>query len=100
MNISWGNRELLAGCFEYVGESRIIKFPINNYILPKNPTLFLRTLQFEQFRTRYFESEKSKASGIPTVRYCAEQMNLSPNYLSDLLKKETCKRTQEYIHYY
>ena len=31
VNISWENRELFAGCFEYVGESRIIKFP-SNYI--------------------------------------------------------------------
>ena len=30
MSISWANRELLSGCFAYVGESKIIKTPINN----------------------------------------------------------------------
>ena len=29
VNISWANRELFAGCFVYVGESKIIKTPIN-----------------------------------------------------------------------
>lgn len=30
--------------------------------------------------------------------YCAKQLNISPNYLSDLLKKETGKTTQEHLH--
>jgi AraC-like DNA-binding protein len=38
--------------------------------------------------------------GIPNVSYCAEALHLSPNYLSDLLKKETGKTAQEHIHLY
>jgi AraC-like DNA-binding protein len=41
-----------------------------------------------------------KEKGLPTVKYLAEQVNLSPSYLSDLLKKETGKNTQEHIHFY
>lgn len=57
-------------------------------------------VRFEEFITDYFNSIKLKNNGIPTVKYCAEAMNLSPNYFSDLLKCETGKNTQEHIHYH
>jgi AraC-like DNA-binding protein len=57
-------------------------------------------VRFEKFITDYFNSEDLKEKGIPTVKFCAEAMNLSPNYFSDLLKSETGKNTQEHIHYY
>lgn len=47
----------------------------------------------------YFHSDQIH-NGLPTVLQCAEQVNLSPNYLSDLLRKETGKTTQEHIHYH
>lgn len=56
--------------------------------------------KIEELLTTYFNSEETLKQGIPTVKYCAEQVHLSPNYLSDLLKKETGKNTQEHIHYY
>jgi AraC family transcriptional activator of pobA len=34
---------------------------------------------------------------LPSVGYCAEQLNLSPKYFGDLIKKETGKSAQEYI---
>jgi len=37
---------------------------------------------------------------LPTVRFLADNVNLSPSYLSDLLKKETGKNAQEHIHFY
>jgi len=57
-------------------------------------------VRFESFMTDYFNSPKLKNKGIPSVKYCAEAMNLSPNYFSDLLKSETGKNTQEHIHYH
>ncbi len=57
-------------------------------------------VRFEGFMTDYFNSHKLKNVGIPTVKYCADAMNLSPNYFSDLLKSETGKNTQEHIHYH
>jgi AraC family transcriptional activator of pobA len=56
-------------------------------------------VRFEEFITEYFNSHELKNKGIPTVKYCAETMHLSPNYFSDLLKSETGKNTQEHIHY-
>lgn len=32
------------------------------------------------------------------VNYCVQELNLPPNYFSDLIKKETGKSAQEYIH--
>jgi AraC-like DNA-binding protein len=57
-------------------------------------------VRFEEFITDYFNSDELKDKGIPTVKFCAETMNLSPNYFSDLLKSETGKNTQEHIHYH
>lgn len=57
-------------------------------------------IRFEKFITTYFNSGELKEKGIPSVKYCAEFMHLSPNYLSDLLKSETGKNTQEHIQYY
>ena len=54
----------------------------------------------EKLLVDYYNSEQTLQKGIPTVNYCAEQVNLSKNYLSDLLKKETGKSTQEHIHFY
>ena len=34
---------------------------------------------------------------MPTVKYCADKLNLSANYLGDLIKKETGKSAQENI---
>ena len=53
--------------------------------------------RFESIINDYLHSESPKATGIPTVKYCADKLNLSPNYLGDLLKKETGKGPQELI---
>ena len=52
---------------------------------------------FEGILTNYFESEELQNQGFPSVKYLAEQFHLSPNYLSDLLKKETGKNGSEHI---
>lgn len=55
---------------------------------------------FETMLTDYFNSDKLITLGIPTVKYCADKMNLSPNYFSDLLKSETGKNTREHIQFH
>lgn len=57
-------------------------------------------IRFEAFLKDYFDSGKTESQGLPDVKFCAEAMGYSTNYLSDLLKKETGKSTQEHIHYY
>ncbi|WP_152285550.1 helix-turn-helix domain-containing protein [Flavicella marina] len=54
--------------------------------------------EFEQFLRGYYAKEKQLEFGIPTVQYCGEQMQMSPKYLSDLLRKETGQSTQDHIH--
>ena len=54
--------------------------------------------KFEKLLKKYYQSEKVHELGIPSVTYCAKELNLSGNYLSDLLKKETGKTAQEHIH--
>lgn len=53
--------------------------------------------RFEKVLDDYFSSEKLLESGSPTVSYCAEKLFMSPNYLGDLLKKETGKSALEHI---
>ncbi len=54
-------------------------------------------MRFERFLSEYFESERASREGVPSVQLCAKQMGYSPNYLSDLLRKETGKTTREHI---
>ncbi len=54
--------------------------------------------EFELLLKNYFSSEKPHELGIPSVKYCGDQLNMSPNYLSDLLKKETGKSAKDHIH--
>lgn len=53
--------------------------------------------RFENLLNEYFESDKPEILGLPSVTWCAEQLNLSSNYFGDLVKKETGKTAQEYI---
>ena len=56
--------------------------------------------RFEAFLKEWFDSEDLESKGLPTVKLCAGEMGYSTNYLSDLLKKESGKNTQEHIHAY
>ena len=53
--------------------------------------------RFETLLDAYFQSGKPQDEGLPTVKYFAERVFLSPNYFGDLIKKETGKTPQEYI---
>ena len=52
---------------------------------------------FERLLSDYFEDDRAERDGVPTVRWCADQLHLSANYFGDLIKKETGKSAQEYI---
>lgn len=75
------------------------RFYVRQFITRKHENINL-VVQFDKLIKGYFNSEIPKLKGLPSVKYCAEQLNLSPNYLGDLLKKETGKNAQEHIHYY
>jgi len=54
--------------------------------------------RFETMVDGYFKSEKPQTLGLPSVAYCAAQLNLSANYFGDLIKKETGRSAHDYIH--
>ena len=53
--------------------------------------------RFENLLNDYYQSDKPQTIGLPSVAYCASELNLSANYFGDLIKKETGKTAQEYI---
>ncbi len=52
---------------------------------------------FDDLLNGYFNSEKPYSLGLPSVSYFAEELNLSPNYFGDLIKKETGRTAQDFI---
>jgi len=53
--------------------------------------------RFENLLNVYYLSDKPQNIGLPSVAWCAKEINLSPNYIGDLIKKETGISPQEYI---
>lgn len=54
--------------------------------------------KFNTFLASYFEGGVLNDKGLPTVKSLASLFNISPRYLSDLLKQETGKTAMELIH--
>ena len=79
------NLELLPDyCLRYYDRQFYTRANLNTDVVSK----------FERLLRVYYQTNKS----IPNVNYFGEALNLSPYYLSDLLKKETGKSAQEHIH--
>ena len=53
--------------------------------------------RFEKLFNEYFDSGLTAEKGVPSVKYFADKICLSPNYFGDLVKKETGKSAKEYI---
>jgi len=53
--------------------------------------------RFETLLNDFFLSDKPQIVGLPSVAYCADELNLSANYFGDLIKKETGKSAHEFI---
>ena len=53
--------------------------------------------RFERLLDDYLTQGAAAREGLPSVRYFASKICLSPNYFGDLVKKETGKSAQEYI---
>ncbi|SEK41215.1 transcriptional regulator, AraC family [Chitinophaga rupis] len=54
--------------------------------------------RLEDILAEYFNSDVLAKKGLPTVQYIAGALNVSPNYLSVLLKVLTGQSTQQHIH--
>jgi AraC family transcriptional regulator, transcriptional activator of pobA len=55
-------------------------------------------VQLDDLLTDYYNSKKALELGLPTVHYLSENLNLSSNYLSDMLRNLTGQTTQQHIH--
>ncbi|WP_333862849.1 helix-turn-helix domain-containing protein [Sphingobacterium sp.] len=54
--------------------------------------------RFEQLLDQYFDDETER-NGLPQVGYFAERLNMSKNYLSDLLRSQTGESAQNHIQH-
>jgi AraC-like DNA-binding protein len=54
--------------------------------------------QLEALLNDYFDRNEQVLNGIPSVHFVSQQLNVSPNYLSGLLKTLTGLNTQQHIH--
>lgn len=54
--------------------------------------------KLEEILDDYFNNEKSLSQGTVTVQYLSEQLNISPSYLSDMLRSLTGQNAQQHIH--
>jgi AraC family transcriptional activator of pobA len=59
----------------------------NNDILQKTETIL----------DNYLNDQQSLYKGLPTVQYLSEQLNISPGYLSDMLRSLIGQNAQQYI---
>ncbi len=74
-------------CMRYYDRQFITRNHANRDILAR----------FENLLNEYFKEGLGSSLGLPTVTYCAEQLNLSANYFGDLIKKETDTTALDYI---
>ncbi len=79
---------LLKYCLRFYDRQFITREVVNHGVVE----------QFEQQLNTYLFSEKMSLNGLPSVNYFANALHLSPNYFGDLIKKETGKTAQEFIH--
>lgn len=56
--------------------------------------------RFNQAIETYVSSGLLEEQGLPSVSYIAAQLNISPGYLSDVLKQESGKTAMDHIHHY
>ena len=78
---------LLDYCTRFYDRQFITRDHSNNSIIER----------FEGVLNGYYSSDKPFENGLPSVAWCAAELNLSANYFGDVIKKETGKTAQEYI---
>lgn len=67
----------------------ITRKAVNNDLLQK----------LDEILEGYFGGEIAVSHGIPTVQYLSEKLNISPSYLSDILRSLTGQNAQQHIHH-
>lgn len=78
---------LLDYCMRFYERQFITRQDLNLNVLAK----------FEKLIDYYLDAGLAATDGVPSVKYFADKICLSPNYFGDLVKKETGKSAKEYI---
>lgn len=88
-NIILGQLEVLLSYAQRFYQRQFITRKISNHDM---------LMKLEEVLHLSFLDEQLNSKGMPTVLSVAEALNVSPNYLSGLLKNLTGKSTQQHIH--
>lgn len=78
---------LLDYCMRFYERQFITRASVNRDIL----------VRFEELLDEYYAEGAPRREGLPTVKYFADKVFLSPNYFGDLIKRETGRTAQEHI---
>lgn len=78
---------LLNYCMRFYERQFASREKLNNDVLAR----------FEQLLNGYWDSGAAKLHGLPTVKYFADKLCLSPNYFGDLIKSAAGRSAQECI---
>ncbi|WP_309876936.1 helix-turn-helix transcriptional regulator [Chryseobacterium sediminis] len=78
---------LLKYCDRYYNRQFLTRKKVNSDLLSK----------LELLLDDYFKNDKLTINGIPSVHFIADQLHLSANYLSDMLRVQTGQTTQQHI---
>ena len=79
---------ILKYCKRYYDRQFYTRTNLNKDILTK----------FNKIVREYYNSEKPLQAGVLSVKECAKRLNLSVNYLGDLLKSETGRSAKDHIN--
>ena len=79
---------LLNYCNRFYKRQFITRKTVNNQLLTR----------MEQLLNDYFQQQQALERGLPTVEYLAGSLNVSPRYLSDMLRSLTGQSAQQHIH--
>ena len=80
-------RLLLDYCMRFYERQFETRNKVNNDII----------VRFEHLLNKYFEGDAPQHLGLPSVKYFADKVFLSPNYFGDMIRKQTGKTVSEYI---
>lgn len=79
---------LLNYCNRFYNRQFITQRSVNHNLLSRLETLL----------ENYFRQKDGLRKGLPTVQYIAGELNVSPSYLSDVLRSFTGLNTQQLLH--
>lgn len=81
---------LLNYCNRFYNRQFITRSAVNNDLL----------IKLESLLHDYFDTEQTQLPGLPTVQWVSSELNVSADYLTDVLRNLTGLSTQQHIHHH